>query len=610
MAAIPVKTVIGALAVAALVFNGYYAYVIMGGEGTGGGWLGGSGGGADGDLGELTVAVPQFNLYDLITYDYHVFAELYWKNMSSGEWEDYTLVIDGQMKRSYPAIVDAVDGFNVPHKCVEFDTDTTAAFILYVNASGAEPLQIGGSLEAKRKEYIELNSRRPIDALTEASVAIDRLPKYNVPLSFEGWIDAYPDPNRKLDETVDDNIFNAGQTIKRGDNGTFVIAQEYAQYGFSMATRYNWSAEAAQRVSGLKALRINITGTLFGAEEGQSTEDWFVFNQTVWVSGDCSFPVKRYSLTDIYDESKDRENNTMVSRTVFELSNTLAKNGYTRGQSAIPWGSPESTAFEKRHPVGEFSGWQYTPSDGSGVQGSSFTFGIDGAVSEALKNSTGLQGFVSSYNRPGRNCMVDGALFNFTPDPTDLTGQAGVYRWNLTFGVLPDQAEQAAARQSNKWNFHYSIVVVDNVTWSIERLRTVYRHRVYIEHDWGPQRGYSAFNREFLASEGVTLASSEQIMMLNARIKSSTTDTRTGDIDWEESTYFLGAAGMGSATPGLSMLQTLTGLTFPSVDFAWGVQTQTVYEQGHTFGAAVDVETGQLVYVMDISGTALLGLFG
>ena len=109
---------------------------------------------------------------------------------------------------------------------------------------------------------------------------------------------------------------------------------------------------------------------------------------------------------------------------------------------------------------------------------------------------------------------------------------------------------------------------------------------------------------------GVTLASSEQIMRLNSRVASSIVNSRTGDIDWEESTYFLGAAGMGSGTPGLSMVQTLTGLTFPSVDFAWGVQSQTVYESGHTFGAAVDVETGQLVYVMDISGTALLAIFG
>jgi hypothetical protein len=113
-----------------------------------------------------------------------------------------------------------------------------------------------------------------------------------------------------------------------------------------------------------------------------------------------------------------------------------------------------------------------------------------------------------------------------------------------------------------------------------------------------------------LSSQGCTLASSEEIMLLDDTVKSAVTNSRTGDIDWKESTYSLGSAGMGSGTPGLSMIETLTGLTFPSVDYAWTVQTQTVYEQGHTFGAAVDVETGQLVYVMEISGTALLGIFG
>jgi hypothetical protein len=610
MPAVPIKKVIGALAISALLFNSYYAYTIIGGNGGNGGWLGGSGGGSGDDIGDLTVKMPEYDLYDLITYDYHVFAEMYGKNMSSGQWEDYTLIIDGQMKRSYPALLDAVDGFNVPHKCVQFDTDTTAVFTIYINASDAEPLQIGGNLEAKRKEYIELNTRRPIDALTEASVGIDRLPKYNVPLNFQGWIDAYPDPNKETERTVDDNLFADGQTVKRGDNGTFVIGQEYADYGFTMGTRYNWSAEAAQKVSGLKSLRINITGTLFGAETGQTSEDWFAFNETVWISNDCSFPVKRYSLNDIYSEDKDRENNTHISRTVLEITNTLSKSGYTRGQSAIPWGDPASTTFDKRHPIGEFAGWQYTPSDGSGVQGSSFELGIDEAVNEALKNSTGLQSFVSSYNRAGRNCIVDGASYNLTPDTADPTGQAGLYRWNLSFSVYPDQAEQQAARQSNQANFRYSIVVVDNATWDVERLKPVLRHRVYIEHDWGAQRGYGSFNREQLATEGVTLASSEQIMMLDQKVSSSITNSRTGNIDWKQSTYILGAAGMGSATPGLSMLQTLTGLTFPSVDYAWAVQSATLYESGSTFGAAVDVETGQLVYVMNIQGTPLLAIFG
>jgi hypothetical protein len=233
--------------------------------------------------------------------------------------------------------------------------------------------------------------------------------------------------------------------------------------------------------------------------------------------------------------------------------------------------------------------------------------GVVEAVNEAMTNSSGLQAFTGRYNSTP---FVEWASYNFTPDQTDLSGQAGLYRWNLSFAVYPNQREREEARQTNSSNFRYSVVVVDNVTKDIERLRTVYKHRVYIENDWGLQRGSASFKREMLSKQGCTLASSEEIMMLDDTVKTAVTNSRTGEIDWKQSTYSLGMAGMGSASPGMSMVQTLTGMTFPSVDYAWAVQTQTVYEQGHTFGAAVDVETGQLVYVMDISGTALLGIFG
>ena len=606
------KAAMGALAVTAILFNTAYAYTILGGMGGKGGWLGGPGENGGGELGDLTVTVPQARLYDLITYDTSVFAEMYYKNMSSGQWEDYQLTITGQLKRSYPGLVEARDGFWVPYQCVEYDTETTATFTISISSSDGTPLTIGGNLEVKRHEFLELNSRQPIDAYTKADVNIDRLPKYNIPLSFSGWIDAYPDPNKKPEDTVDAEIFNDGQTIKKGDNGTFVIQQLYEDYGFIMGTRYNWSAEVAQRISDINALRINISASLFGAETGGNStgEDWFRFNETVWISNDCPFPVKRYSLNDQTYEDTDRSGNVQVSRFVMEISNTVIENGYSKGTTAIPWGDPQAARFDSVHPRGEFAGWQYTPSDGAGLQSSSFDLGIEDAVDEAMTNSSGLGDFVSHYSLPNRKPFVDWASYNFTPDPTDLSGQAGLYRWNLSFAVMPDRNESLEARQTNSSNFRYSVTVVDNVTKEIERLRTVYKHRVYIEHDWGRQRGSASFKREMLSSQACTLSSSEGIMMLDDTVKNAVTNSRTGNIDWKESTYSLGSAGMGSASPGLSMVETLTGLTFPSVDYAWTVQTQTVYEQGHTFGAAVDVETGQLVYVMEISGTALLGIFG
>ena len=607
-----VKSAIGALAVAAMLLNTAYAYTVLSGLGGNGGWLGGNGRNGEGDLGDLTVTVPPARLYDLITYDSRIFAEMYYKNMSSGQWEDYKLEITGQLKRSYPGTFEARDGFWVPRQCVEYDTETTATFTISISSSDGSPLTIGGNLEVKRKEYIELNTRRPIDAYTQAEVNIDRLPKYNVPLSFNGWIDAYPDPNQKAEDTVDGELFMEGQTIRKGENGSFVIQQLYEDYGFIMGTRYNWSAEAAQKISDLKALRINITANLFGAETGgnSTSEDWFRFNETVWISNDCPFPVKRYSLNDQTYEDTDRSGNVQVSRFVMEISNTVITNGYSKGTSVIPWGDPQATQFNTVHPKGEFTGWQYTPSNGAGIGSSSFDLGVEEPVNEAMTNSSGLQDFMGKFYQPDRTPFVDWASCNFTPDQTDISGQAGLYRWNLSFAVFPNQFERAEARQTNNSNFRYSVVVVDNVTKEIERLRTVYKHRVYIENDWGPQRGSASFKRESLSKPGCTLATSEEIMMLDDTVKNTVTNSRTGKIDWKQSTYSLGAAGMGSASPGLTMVETLTGMTFPSIDYAWTVQTQTVYEQGHTFGAAVDVETGQLAYVMEISGTALLGLFG
>jgi hypothetical protein len=60
----------------------------------------------------------------------------------------------------------------------------------------------------------------------------------------------------------------------------------------------------------------------------------------------------------------------------------------------------------------------------------------------------------------------------------------------------------------------------------------------------------------------------------------------------------------------MQMVQTLTGLEFPTTNTAWTVQKGTVWETGDTYMATVDAETGRLVMVTHIQGTALFGLFG
>jgi len=143
-------------------------------------------------------------------------------------------------------------------------------------------------------------------------------------------------------------------------------------------------------------------------------------------------------------------------------------------------------------------------------------------------------------------------------------------------------------------------------------LQNEYIETVIVEHDWGLRRDYAIMPRDYMPSETLTLASSEDIMMKHPLVKEAVAD-RNGEIEWGdfETYYGLSLVGMGgSANPGYELLELLTGIAMPSADYAWLIQFGTVYESGSTFTAAVDANTGEIVYVSDIEGTALMGLFG
>jgi hypothetical protein len=132
-----------------------------------------------------------------------------------------------------------------------------------------------------------------------------------------------------------------------------------------------------------------------------------------------------------------------------------------------------------------------------------------------------------------------------------------------------------------------------------------------MEHDWGLQRDYAQLPREALPSEGLTLAASESILMKDPTVKAKLGD-KNGKINWGNygTTYGIDLAGMGGQqNPGYQIIELMTGITMPSVDYGWTVQQGTVYQSGSTFTASVDADNGQLVYVADIQGTALMGLF-
>jgi hypothetical protein len=62
--------------------------------------------------------------------------------------------------------------------------------------------------------------------------------------------------------------------------------------------------------------------------------------------------------------------------------------------------------------------------------------------------------------------------------------------------------------------------------------------------------------------------------------------------------------------PGLTLIEQLTGISTPTADNAFGFQNDNIWESGKTFSAAVDANTGQMLYVTSVEGSQLATIFG
>jgi len=592
------KRVLAIFVVVSMVVNGFIVYDEYLGDGGGSGWLSDDGNGEGDSLDKLTVTVPEYLLGDLATYDYDVLAEMYWEDYETGNWSLYRLTIDGQLRHWIDGRThEARDGFWNKHNTWKYKMDTQASFELFVDGHDADPLIIGGSLSAKRNEYRDLTNEVLINSFTEGNVEIDRLPQFNVPLSFEGLVDAYPNPNKQVEETLVEQIYGGGQQISLNDNGTVVQKKYYEEWDWTMETYFNWSAEKAIMLQGYKTLQINITSEFL---------EFLNFNEVLWISSDASFPIRRYTKTNQTWEDEDG-----LAYIIIETDNTLVEDGFYEGDTDIPYDTCKGKHWDTAHPDGEFKDWGYIPVAGDGYSASSFDFRTEDADKFAQDNSPGLQSFLNKYDKPGRGVTVIYSSYNASRNPLDLTGKAGTYRWNLTYGYNPTESESREARETGDWNFTYNVVVIKNVTKEFTNPFGEYEEAVEIEYDWGLRRDYAAMHKEQLPAKTLTMAASEDIMMKHHLVEDLVTD-RNGEIEWGDfdTTYGLGLAGLGGEGPGFMMLEVLTGIVMPSAEYAWVLQQSSVYESGDTFSAAVDADSGQLVFVIQISGTQLIGIFG
>jgi hypothetical protein len=106
----------------------------------------------------------------------------------------------------------------------------------------------------------------------------------------------------------------------------------------------------------------------------------------------------------------------------------------------------------------------------------------------------------------------------------------------------------------------------------------------------------------------LTTTHAEKILRIDPMVKTKTFESnkiREG----VTFNYFIGGMSQDQ-NPGFALIEQLTGIQTPTFENAYLIQDDQVWTSGSTFSAAVDGNTGRLVYVTTIEGSQLASIFG
>ncbi len=546
------------------------------------------------------VVVPEEKIGDIYKYDYHIFMELYSYNETEGE-ETYTLTADGTLSIQMMGIETAEDGFKQNHDCMKKQEVTSATAMIIVDQADSEPFVTHASGTATRSEYWNLDDERVIKSVTDGIMNIDEIPRApNIPLTFTGKMRSYPDPHEVLEDSLDETIFEKQQRLMLNDTG------EFNEPGLNewLDKNYDWVTDAVENVSGYNTLRVNITAKVF--------YNWLNFNRLVWISNEVPVPVKAFTRTNqSWGEEDDKEYGYMIAETTRTLRNGSA--GYTIGAGTPNW-KDQTGDYVDLYPGAELKDWEYMPQDGTQFADTNFQMKPSAAIDYAKENSVELQEFLADYDNGEVVC--DSAFYNFSKtakDKTDTEGKAGTYYWNLTFGLKSnwweededeDQTEEERRESRNK---SYNLLVMEVIE---KNVLTGYTSTFHIpeDQDMGRRRGGASYYKSDLEPLAVTVGSSVGIFKQDEEVREKGFDA-FGRMDDGFKYGTIVEAIETDERPGLDLIGTLTGINTPSAKFAYWLQQDTVWETGSTFAAAVDAETGQMLFVMEMDGNQMNTIF-
>lgn len=543
------------------------------------------------------VTIPEREIKEIVHYDHLMKFEFYWENKSSGEYWLWALDVTGQELLKLPGTIQKPDGFGAEHTVLYQRRELAAQFTLIMDESGEEPVTATGKYDLQRDEYKDLVERRQILTDTNANISAEDLPSFDAPVSFYGFMRSFYDLEEDVPETLEESVIGDDRVIELGDTGEF---NDEAQ---GWPIEFTWVAERGEIIGGYETLFINATTDL--GDENFSVP----LSQSLWLADGVSVPVKQYTRTYLGYEG---ENETFYM--LIENTFSLQEKGFRAGTQPIPWGECYGEHWYTMHPLAETDYWEenYMPKSGTGFDDSSFDFKTEEATDFLMGNLEGydepaspdLMSFLTDYP----DAIVYSADYNASKDLTDLDGKAGYYWWNLSFGHEREWGEEWGSDSQ----YRYTVLVQKETT--IERYLPTkeYKDTYSLLWDSGPRNGSSPVSASDISSRVVTMKSSEDIFKSDERVVDSFYTTLAGiekeELDWgegDETKYTLGASS-GEQGFGMDLIGSLTGIqTVTTVKYYWSVEQEDLMEGGAYSSATLDAETGRLVNLMEIKGTAL-----
>jgi hypothetical protein len=592
---------IAVLAIILLLING--AFIIIAPEEDIDDWLGGDDPGNGPDAPTVyNVTVPPIYHGDTAKYFNELYAEVYWINFTTGNFTQLILEISGKVIMEMQGQANHEDGFGIMHQVLpqkeHIEGAVTARYVTH-----EQNQTIPGYMEIDRYDYRDLHENRIIKSITDGTVGLDRSLRETIELDYNGKLRSYPDPNEPLEETLDEEIFGDQKPIVLNASGDIekAMSDEDSQGSF-YNTIYHWKAVSSEAISGYSTIRINIDAT-FGETDWQ-----LPFSRQVWIANDISLPVKIYTRT---NQSWQDEDGKFYF--ILENTRTLKPDGFTRGKVPVAWDQCEGEHYKTINPMGDYQNWKYLPKGGTKIDESSFDFNPDEAISIAIRDSPSLQEFIEDRNE---DVIVEWAQYNSTHDPQDVT-LTGSHRWLFLFAHELSTSElEKYEDKDERPQERYAIQVTYNTT------KLGLTDTKEVENDYGFLNWTASMSKDDLSQKMLTVAAAEEIMKSDSDVYLELyNDPLAPDkIYWDDklggqAQLYLSQGIQQEETPGIGVIEILTGFTIPTSKFSWSIQKGQLLEESEsgsadTFAVVVDAETGRLQYVLKVTGTSLSFLLG